>query len=51
MLSVVISLLSVTWLKETISIFAGAAHDLFFIIGFILMVVGSRKISRLFHTG
>lgn len=50
MVSVVVSLLSVTWLKSTISIFAGTAHDVFFIIGFILMVIGSRKISRLFQT-
>lgn len=47
MLSVVVSLLSVTWLKETMGGFAGISHDSFFIIGFILMVIGSRKVSRL----
>lgn len=48
MLSVVTSLLSVIWLKDTLEGLAGSAHDLFFIIGFILMVPGSRKVSRLF---
>jgi len=47
MLSVVTSLLSVTWLKEFMAAYAGIAHDMFFIIGFILMVLGSRKVSRL----
>lgn len=47
MLSVVVSLLSVTWLKTTMGGYAGIAHDMFFIIGFILMVQGSRKVSRL----
>jgi len=45
MLSVVISLLSVTWLKSVMGGFAGVSHDSFFIIGFILMVIGSRKVS------
>lgn len=47
MLSVVISLLSVTWLKEFMGGYAGIAHDTFFIVGFILMVFGSRKVSKL----
>jgi hypothetical protein len=47
MLSVVVSLLSVTWLKEFMGGYAGVAHDTFFIIGFILMVFGSRKVSQL----
>ena len=47
MLSVVISLLSVTWLKEYLGGIAGICHDSFFIIGFILMVFGSRKVSKL----
>lgn len=47
MLSVVVSLLSVTWLKDFMAGYAGIAHDMFFIIGFILMVLGSRKVSRL----
>jgi hypothetical protein len=47
MLSVVVSLLSVTWLKEVMGAYAGVSHDMFFIVGFILMVSGSRKVSRL----
>jgi hypothetical protein len=47
MLSVVVSLLSVTWLKAFMGAYAGIAHDMFFIIGFILMVFGSRKVSQL----
>jgi len=47
MLSVVVSLLSVTWLKDFMGGYAGIAHDMFFIIGFILMVFGSRKVSKL----
>ena len=47
MLGVVVSLLSVTWLKPVMSGYAGAAHDLFFIIGFVLMVLGSRKVAGL----
>ncbi len=47
MLSVVVSLLSVTWLKSFMADYAGVAHDMFFIIGFVLMVLGSRKVSRL----
>ncbi len=46
MLSVVVSLLSVTWLKTFMSGFAGVSHDSFFIIGFILMVLGSRRVSN-----
>ncbi len=45
MLSVVISLLSVTWAKPLMAGSAGTLHDLFFIIGFILMVLGSRKVA------
>ncbi len=45
MLAVVISLLSVTWLKPIMGLAAGTAHDGFFIIGFILMVLGSRKLA------
>lgn len=45
MLSVVVSLLSVTWAKPLLADVAGIAHDLFFIIGFILMVLGSRKVA------
>ena len=45
MISVVISLLSVTWLKSVMGGFAGVSHDSFFIVGFILMVIGSRKVS------
>ena len=45
MLGVVISLLSVTWLKPFMGEFAGFAHDGFFIVGFILMVLGSRKVA------
>lgn len=45
MLSVVISLLSVTWLKAFIGSNAGFAHDGFFIIGFVLMVFGCRKVA------
>ena len=45
MISVVVSLLSVTWLKSTMGGFAGVSHDSFFIIGFILMVIGSRRVS------
>lgn len=48
MLSVVVSLLSVTWLKLFMGSFAPTAHDVFFIIGFILMLLGSERISRLF---
>lgn len=48
MLSVVVSLLSVTWLKSVLAGIAGTAHDLFFIMGFILMVFGSKKIAGLF---
>jgi hypothetical protein len=50
MLSVVTSLLSVTWLKDTLAVLAGTAHDVFFIIGFVLMVFGSHKVSRLFRS-
>lgn len=48
MLSVVVSLLSVTWLKTVLASYASVAHDSFFIIGFVLMVLGSQKVSRLF---
>ena len=47
MASVVISLLSVTWLKDLMGGYAGITHDMFFIIGFVLMVSGSRKVSKL----
>ncbi|MCP4432249.1 MAG: hypothetical protein GY806_14835 [Gammaproteobacteria bacterium] len=47
MLSVVTSLLSVTWLKSSLGSYAGVSHDAFFIIGFFLMVVGSIRIARM----
>ena len=46
MISVVVSLLSVTWWKPLIGAYAGLLHDGFFIIGFILMMVGSHKVAR-----
>lgn len=51
MLSIVISLVSVAvpQVKALIGDYAGTAHDLFFIVGFILMVLGSRKLARLFR--
>ena len=49
MLAVVISLLSVTWLKEVMGSYAGVSHDSFFIIGFILMVIGSRKVAKIIN--
>ena len=49
MLSVVISLLSVTWLKQFAGGYAGICHDMFFIIGFILMVIGSRKVATVIN--
>ena len=48
MLSVVVSLLSVTWLKGTFGGAAGIMHDAFFILGFVLMVFGSQRVARLF---
>ena len=45
MLSIVISLLSVTWAKDIMGGYAGWFHDGFFILGFIVMVVGSRKVA------
>lgn len=48
MLSVVVSLLSVTWLKPYLGPYAGTAHDLFFIIGFLIMVIGSSKLAAMF---
>ena len=45
MLGVVVSLLSVTWLKGSMGDLAGMAHDGFFIVGFVLMVLGSRKVA------
>tara|TARA_Y100000310_G_C20594504_1_gene769786 strand:+ start:590 stop:949 length:360 start_codon:yes stop_codon:yes gene_type:complete len=44
MLAVVVSLLSVTWLKTTLGGIAGTIHDLFFIIGFLLIAFGTKKI-------
>ena len=49
MLSVVTSLMSVTWLKSGLGSFAGLSHDLFFIIGFILMVFGSIRVAGIFR--
>ncbi len=48
MLSVVVSLLSVTWLKAAMASYASIAHDSFFIIGFVLMVLGAQRVSSLF---
>ena len=47
MLSVVVSLLSVTWLKTRVGDSAPMIHDLFFIIGFALMVVATTKVARI----
>lgn len=44
MIAVVISLLSVTWFKELLGDAAGTMHDLFFIIGFLVMSYGTKKI-------
>lgn len=46
MISVVVSLLSVTWWKPLADSYAGLLHDGFFIIGFILMMIGSNKVAR-----
>ena len=48
MLGVVISLLSVTWMKPYLGPYAGTAHDLFFIVGFLVMVIGSSKLAAMF---
>jgi len=48
MLSVVVSLLSVTWLKAYVGGAAGWMHDGFFILGFLIMVFGSKKAAALF---
>ena len=50
MLSVVISLLSVTWLKAFLGAVAGWSHDGFFILGFLIMVFGSKKVAAMFST-
>lgn len=49
MLAVVISLLTVTWLKTFAGQVAGTLHDVFFIVGFIVMVMGSASVARLFR--
>lgn len=48
MLSVVVSLLSVTWLKSVMGDAAGPIHDAFFILGFLVMVAGSRRVASMF---
>ena len=47
MISVCISLLSVTWFKPYAGAYAGVSHDMFFIIGFILMVIGSHRVAKM----
>ena len=46
MLCIVFSLMSVTWLKSFLGAGAGTAHDLFFILGFLFMVFGSRRVTN-----
>lgn len=46
MISVVVSLLSVTWWQHLMGGYAGLLHDGFFIIGFILMMIGSTRVAR-----
>ena len=48
MFAVVISLLSVTWLKAFLGAAAGWSHDGFFILGFLIMVFGSKKVAAMF---
>ena len=46
MLCIVFSLMSVTWLKAFLGEGASTAHDLFFILGFLFMVFGSRRVTN-----
>ena len=50
MLWVVISLLSVTWLKANLGSVSGWSHDGFFILGFLIMVFGSKKVEKMFSS-
>jgi len=48
MISVVISLLSVTWLGGVFGASKGMVHDVFFIIGFLVVAGGTYKILSAF---
>ena len=48
LLCIVISLLSVTWASYSLGENAAMAHDLFFILGFLLIALGTRNILKSF---
>lgn len=50
MSSVVVSLLSVTWLGDVLGPIKGTLHDVFFIIGFLIMVLGSYRVAKIFRS-
>lgn len=47
MLAVVVSLLSVTWLKPLMGEYTSEMHDLCFILGFILMAIATSRIAKM----
>ncbi|MFQ5975115.1 MAG: hypothetical protein ACE5J5_02200 [Candidatus Hydrothermarchaeales archaeon] len=48
LLCIVLSLLSVTWASYSLGENAATIHDLFFIIGFLLIFLGTRNILKSF---